>query len=152
MAVFPTGFPDQTVSRTSVVLIDNGTANGRAPVSAILGQLALTDMQNKLMGALDTIEDVASNVTSYAIVATDQNKTKRFLCTGACTVTAPINMPIGFLVDWIQFGDGVLTFAAGAGGASVSTPNGFRSGAKFSRGTLEVVAANHWVLSGYTQV
>lgn len=152
MAVFPTGFSDfTTLARTIRLLADNGTANGTVTIAQILSQLALTDVQSKLMGALDTIEDVASNVTTYAFTASDQNKTKRFLSTAACTVTAPANMPVGYLVDWVQFGDGILTFAAGSG-QSVSTSNGFRSRVKFARGTLEVVAANHWLLSGDTQV
>ncbi len=151
MAVFPNGFTDfTTLARTIRLLADNGSANGTVTIAQILSQLALTDMQSKLMGAYDTIEDVASNVTTYAPVAGDQNKTKRFLSTAACTVTVP-SMPVGFLVDWIQFGDGILTFAAGSG-QSVSTSNGFRSRVKFARGTLEVVAANHWLLSGDTQV
>lgn len=152
MAVFPTGFSAFTsLARTIRVLADNGTANGTVTVADILGQISLTDVQSKLMGALDTIEDVAATATTYTFVSADQNKTKRFLSTGACTVTAPPNMPVGYLVDWIAFGDGVLTFAAGSG-VSVSTSNGFRSRVKFSRGTLEVVATNHWLLSGDTQV
>lgn len=153
MAVFPTGFSDLTPSRTSKVLGDTGTQNGNFTVAGILAQIALTDILTQLLAANDVVEDVPANTTAYTITANDKNKTKRFLSTGNCAVSLPSGMPVGFVVDWIQTGAGILTFATAAGAAqTVNSPEGLRSGGLYGRGTLEVVATNTWNLSGYTQV
>ena len=153
MAVFPTGFADKAPARTSKVLGDTGTENGNFTVAAMLGLIALSDMQDKLMAANDVVEVVNAEYTDYAVVAGDKNKTKRFLTTGNCAVTVPSGMPVGFLVDWIMDGPGTLTFGSAAGaGQTVQSAAGLRSGGRYGRGTLEVVAANTWNLSGFTQV
>ena len=65
----------------------------------------------------------------------------------------PTGMPVGFVVDWIQGGTGILTFATvGGAGQTILTPEGLRSGGQYGRGTLEVARNNTWLLSGFTQV
>lgn len=151
MPIFPTATADIAISRTSTVLADNGTQGGDATVAAILGQIALTDFLPRLMEANDVIEDVGATVTAYTVLAGDKNKTKRFLCTGACAVSVPAGMPVGYLLDWIQWGAGQLTFASASGaGQSIVSTSGLKSNGVYSSGVLRCVAANTWLLAGET--
>ena len=157
MAVFgpDTGIaPFSTLARTNKALLDNGAANGTGTIAQMLGLIALDDMAGKLMKALDVIEDVPADTTSFTLTSDHQNKTLRFLCTGNCAVNLPASMPRGFLVDWIQYGTGILTFqsAAGAGQSVTAFENALRSGGIHARGTVEVVAGSVWNLAGQTQV
>lgn len=154
MAVFPTGFPDGTPTRTSKVLGDDGTRNAFFDVSELLGLVTFEDMKNALLGGNDVVEQVAATTTSYAVLAGDKNKTKDFLCSAACAVNLPAAMPVGFLFDWIQGGAGVLTFqsVAGAGQTIMEPDNAYRSAKLGARGTLQLIRTNTWLLTGYTQV
>lgn len=151
---FPTGLGNLTPARDSVVLVDNGTANGKVPISAILGLATFGDLQNQLMQANDIIEPVAANTTSYTFTASDKNKTKDFQNTAACVVNLPAGMVVGTYFSWIQGAAGILTFqgAAGAGQTIIEPDNAFRSGGKVgASGSLLLFRANTWLLSGYTQ-
>jgi len=155
MAVaFPTGTPDITLARTSKLLADNGTQGGNGLLPQLFSLIVLSDIITQLMSALDVVEDVAANTTTYAVSAADQNKTKRMLNTGACLVNLPAGRPIGFLVDFIQSGSGVLTFQSAPGAAqTIVAPRGARSGGiPGVRVTVEVEAVNTWNISGDTQV
>lgn len=153
MAIFPTDFTAQTLVRSSNILVDNGTANGLATPAAVLGLLTKNDLATPLLGVSGVTEDVASTVTAYPVVVGDQNKTKRFLASSACTVTVPAGMVAGFVMGWKQWGAGVLTFASVSGaGQTIRSTDGLRSGAQYASGTLEYLGSNEWHLVGYTQV
>lgn len=155
MAVaFPTGTPDITAARTSKVLGDNGSQGGNVTVSQLFSLIQLTDIFTQLMSANDVVEDVAAATTTYSVVAGDKNKTKRFLSTGNCLVNLPNGMPIGFLLDTIQDGLGILTFQSAPGASqTLVAPRGARSGGPAGvRVTVQVTALNTWNVSGDTQV
>lgn len=149
---FPIATTDIEPTRTSTVLGDNGSQGGDFTVEKILRLISLDDIRTQLMTFNEVVEPVASGTTAYAVVATDKNKTKRFLSTGACTVSLPAGMPIGFSVSWIQAGAGTLTFASAASaGQTINSAAGLRSGGQHGRGSLTVVDSNTWNLSGFTQ-
>lgn len=153
MAVFPTDFAAQTPLRSTKLLGDNATANGTVTIADVHGQIALTDFYPKLLTADDTIEDVASTVTAYAVVVGDKNKLKRFLAAGSCTVSLPAGLTAGFTLSWVQWGAGTLTFASASGaGQLIRSTDGLRSGAQYAGGYLKYMGANEWHLVGYTQV
>lgn len=113
------------------ILCDDGTANGTITPAQIAALVTLTDIETQLMSANDVVENVLANVMSYVFTGQDKNKTKNFLSSAGCTVAVPANMPVGYYADWIQGGDGILSFQSDAGaGQSVLSPAGLRSGAR----------------------
>ncbi len=153
MAVFPTGYDPLAVNRSILLYSDNSTKNGKISVADIHSALVSTDLATPLLGVSIPPEDVGPTVTAYAVVVGDKNKTKKFLCSGACAVTVPAGMVAGFLMGWKQWGTGVLTFASVSGaGQTIRSTDGLRSGAQYASGTLEYLGSNEWHLVGYTQV
>lgn len=153
MAVFPTDFAAQAALRTTKLLSDDGSLNGTITPAQIFALLQGSDILQQLLSLDDVVEDVASTVTAYTIVAGDRNKLKRFLSSAACTISVPLGLPVGFTFNWLQQGAGVLSFvSAGGAGQTLQSIQGFKSGGQYSRGTIECVAANTWNLSGYTAV
>lgn len=153
MAIYPTDFAEQTAARSTKLLADNGTSNGTITPAGVLGLMTGADLAAPLLAVNGVTEDVGSSVFSYAIVAGDRNKTKRFLASAACAVTVPTGLAAGFVMGWKQWGAGVLTFASASGaGQTIRSTDGLRSGAQYSSGTLEYLGSNEWHLVGYTQV
>lgn len=153
MATFPTAYTDRAPTRTSKVFGDTGTDPANFVVSALFGLIVLNDIFEQLMLANSVVEEVPATTTAYTFTAADKNKTKRFLCSGACAVSIPGGMPKGYVVDWIQGGAGTLTFAgATGGGQTVQSLDGTMSAGLHGRGTLECVAANTWNNSGALKV
>lgn len=152
MAVtFPTGTADLIPTRTSVLLCDNGTQGGDVTIAQVLRLIVLDDVLPRLMEANDVIEEVGATATTYQVQAADKNKTKLFLSTAACSVLLPAGLPLGFFVDWIQWGTGQLTFAS-VGGASqtILSTAGLKSNGAASSGVLRLVRSNTWLLTGET--
>jgi lipid-binding SYLF domain-containing protein len=153
MAVFPTDFAPLDPARSLNVLVDNGTSNGVITIAALLGLVQTTDIYTRLLASVDTVDDVAANVTTYAVALGDNAKVKRFLCSGACVVNIPQGLPVGFAIEWIQDGAGLLTFQSASGaGQVIESPEGLRSGGRYGSGVLRCKASNTWQLAGYTQV
>ena len=69
----------------------------------------------------------------------------------AITVTLPQNsaaaFPVGAEVDFLWFGVGQPTFAAGTGATVNGTP-GLKLRARYSAATAKKVATNDWVIIG----
>ncbi|HEY1615122.1 MAG TPA: hypothetical protein VGF97_15665 [Rhizomicrobium sp.] len=61
--------------------------------------------------------------TAYAVAATDQNDLLLFTSAAAVAVTLPATMPVGFSVELVQVGTGLVT-ASAASGATLVSPGG----------------------------
>ena len=104
--------------------------------------------------------DVGTGVPPRQVIATvgtstytpqlaDENS--MLLCTVACTVTLPTDavlaLPVGGEVDFVQYGAGQITFAAGSGATVFSTPT-LKTRTQYSAATAKKVAVNTWLVLG----
>ena len=89
--------------------------------------------------------------TTFTPALTDENSMILLNNAAAITVTLPSDatmpMPVGGQVDFMQYGAGQVTFAAGSGATAVGTPS-LKTRAQYSAATAKKIAANAWVVLG----
>jgi hypothetical protein len=93
----------------------------------------------------------ADTTTAYAPILTDENQMVTLSNASAITVTMPQNsavaFPVGAEVDFVWYGVGQPTFAAGTGATVNGTP-GLKLRARYSAATAKKVATNEWIIIG----
>jgi hypothetical protein len=91
---------------------------------------------------------VSTQAAGYTILAADENTFIR--CTSATAVTMTINnvLNIGESVQFIQFGAGQITFAAGSGVALRSVDNKLKSNKQYSVVAITCVASGEYLVTG----
>jgi hypothetical protein len=93
----------------------------------------------------------AQTGTTYAPVVADENTMITLSNAASITVTLPSNgtqaFPVGAEVDFLWYGVGQPTFAAGSGATVNGTP-GLKFRARYSAATAKKVATNDWVAIG----
>jgi hypothetical protein len=93
----------------------------------------------------------AQTGTTYAPVVADENTMVTLSNAAAITVTLPSNataaFPVGAEVDFLWYGVGQPTFAAGSGATVNATP-GLKLRARYSAATAKVIAASTWIVIG----
>lgn len=91
-----------------------------------------------------TVSDKSAN---YAIVAADNGKLIRSTAS-AITITIDNVLSVGQFVDFMQFGAGQVTFAAGTGVTLSSSGTKLKTSAQYAVGTVLCVASGQYVLFG----
>jgi hypothetical protein len=136
----PTGAqgPSGVVSVTSP-LIDSGTT-GAAELSLDQTLLAINMKQ-----IATTVTDKAAG---YTILAADENTFIRSTSATAVTMTIDNVLAIGESIQFIQFGAGQITFAAGTGVTLRSVDDKLKSNKQYSVVAITCVASGEYLVTG----
>ena len=139
---------NDSVTNTQLALMPADTIKGNN-TGGSTGPLDLTVYATQGMLRRPVIADTT---TAFApVVATHENTFVTLSNAGAITVTMPSNttsaFAIGAEVDFLWFGVGQPTFAAG-GGATVNGTPGLKLRARYSAATAKKVATNDWIIIG----
>lgn len=163
--VFQNGFPllgseiNTYLMNQAVATFPDTATRASAITSPAEGQLTYRDDANAFEywdGSswvnLNTGSTVASQVindktANYSIVAGDAWKLIRST-SGAITITIDNVLSVGQRIDFVQYGAGQVTFAAGAGVTLNSAGGRLKTAAQYSGASVEMVAAGTYWLFG----
>lgn len=113
-----------------------------------------TSVQSQL-DSIDTLANVSASTqsgTSYTLALINAATAVEFTSSSAVTVTVPPNgsvaLPVGTVIELLQYGTGTLTVAAGAGVTIRSANNLLSARTQYSALSLRKRATNEWVLAG----
>ena len=138
------------VTKTHVGLgnVDN-TSDANKPVSTAT-QTALDGKANTshTQNASTIITTVTDKSTAYTILSADENTFIRSTSETAVTMTINNVLGIGESVQFIQFGAGQITFAAGSGVALRSVDNKLKSNKQYSVVAITCVASGEYLVTG----
>ena len=130
--------PSGVVSVTSP-LVDSGTS-GAADLSIDQTAIAINMKQ-----IATTVSDKAAG---YTILAADENTFIRSTSATAVTMTIANVLAIGESIQFIQFGAGQITFAAGAGVTLRSVDDKLKSNKQYSVVAITCVASGEYLVTG----
>jgi hypothetical protein len=149
------GLTDVTITSaaTGQVVQFNGTAwvNSEVAISEVTGlQTALdgkaaTSHTQNFSTIITTVSDKAE---AYTILAADENTFIRSTSATAVTMTVANVLAIGESVQYIQFGAGQITFAAGAGVTLRSVDNKLKTNKQYSVAAVTCVASGEYLVTG----
>jgi hypothetical protein len=149
------GISDVTITSAASgqVVQFNGTAwvNSDVAVSEVTGlQTALdgkaaTSHTQNFSSIITTVSDKAE---AYTILAADENTFIRSTSATAVTMTIDNVLAIGESVQYIQFGAGQITFAAGAGVTLRSVDNKLKTNKQYSVAAVTCVASGEYLVTG----
>ena len=129
------------VSDTEIGYLDGVTS---AIQTQIDGKAATSHTQN----ASTIITTVTDKSSGYTILAADENTFIRSTSATAVTMTIDNVLAIGESVQFIQFGAGQITFAAGSGVALRSVDNKLKSNKQYSVVAITCVASGEYLVTG----
>jgi hypothetical protein len=129
------------VSDTEIGYLDGVTS---AIQTQIDGKAATSHTQN----ASTIITTVTDKSSGYTILAADENTFIRSTSATAVTMTINNVLAIGESVQFIQFGAGQITFAAGSGVALRSVDNKLKSNKQYSVVAITCVASGEYLVTG----
>ena len=112
--------------------------------TALDGKAATSHTQN-LSTIITTVSDKAE---AYTILAADENTFIRSTSATAVTMTVANVLAIGESVQYIQFGAGQITFAAGAGVTLRSVDNKLKTNKQYSVAAVTCVASGEYLVTG----
>jgi hypothetical protein len=130
--------PSGVVSVTSP-LVDSGTS-GAADLSIDQTAIAINMKQ-----IATTVSDKAAG---YTILAADENTFIRSTSATAVTMTIANVLAIGESIQFIQFGAGQITFAAGTGVTLRSVDDKLKSNKQYSVVAITCVASGEYLVTG----
>lgn len=105
----------------------------------------------KLIPVKEAVRDVGTDIILFGgpeFLATDSFHGKLVLFTGVCTITIPAGLRSDFSMGWVQYGAGVLTFAAGAGATVQSQSSYLVSTGQYGVGGVASLGGNVHLLYG----
>jgi hypothetical protein len=121
----------------------------------VVSEAKLDSTAQTKLNASATLQGVAASTqsgTSYALVLADAYTAVEFTSASAITVTVPPNssaaFPVGTVIEFLQYGSGVLTVAPGVGVTIRSANNLLSARTQYSTLSLRKRATNEWVLAG----
>jgi hypothetical protein len=129
------------VSSTEIGYLDGVTS---AIQDQINGKAATSHTQN-FSTIITTVTDKAE---AYTILAADENTFIRSTSATAVTMTVANVLAIGESVQYIQFGAGQITFAAGAGVTLRSVDNKLKTNKQYSVAAVTCVASGEYLVTG----
>ncbi len=91
---------------------------------------------------------VSDKAAGYTILATDENTFIRSTSATAVTMTIANVLNIGESIQFIQFGAGQITFAAGAGATLRSVDSKLKSNKQYSVVAITCVASGEYLVTG----
>jgi hypothetical protein len=91
---------------------------------------------------------VADRASAYTIIAADENTFIRSTSATAVTMTIANVLAIGESVQFIQFGAGQITLAAGSGVALRSVDNKLKTNKQYSVVSVTCVASGEYLVTG----
>jgi hypothetical protein len=94
------------------------------------------------------ITTVTDRASAYTILAADENTFIRSTSATAVTMTIANVLAIGESVQYIQFGAGQITFAAGAGVNLRSVDNKLKTNKQYSVAAITCVASGEYLVTG----
>jgi hypothetical protein len=115
-----------------------------ATQTALDGKANTSHTQN----ASTIITTVTDKSTAYTILSADENTFIRSTSETAVTMTINNVLGIGESVQFIQFGAGQITFAAGSGVALRSVDNKLKSNKQYSVVAITCVASGEYLVTG----
>jgi hypothetical protein len=127
---------NSVVAATSPITYNSGTQTVGITQSAIainINQVATT---------------VSTQAAGYTILAADENTFIRSTSATAVTMTINNVLNIGESVQFIQFGAGQITFAAGSGVALRSVDNKLKTNKQYSVAAITCVASGEYLVTG----
>lgn len=139
----------------SVMAFASSSARGTAITTPVEGMLTYLEDSNKfsfyngsawidLNAAQQTVSDKTAN---YATVLADAGTLVR--STGsAITITVDNNLSIGQRIDFVQYGTGQITFAAGSGVTLNSVDGKLKTAKQYAGASVECVASGVYWLVG----
>jgi hypothetical protein len=131
--------------------------NGTAWVNSDVAVSEVTGLQTALDGKAATshtqnfstiITTVSDKAEAYTILAADENTFIRSTSATAVTMTVANVLAIGESVQYIQFGAGQITFAAGAGVTLRSVDNKLKTNKQYSVAAVTCVASGEYLVTG----
>jgi hypothetical protein len=91
---------------------------------------------------------VSDKAAGYTILAADENTFIRSTSATAVTMTIANVLAIGESIQFIQFGAGQITFAAGAGVTLRSVDDKLKSNKQYSVVAITCVASGEYLVTG----
>jgi hypothetical protein len=116
-----------------------------ANISTRLDGKANTSHTQNFSTIITTVTDKAE---AYTILAADENTFIRSTSATAVTMTIANVLAIGESVQYIQFGAGQITFAAGAGVTLRSVDNKLKTNKQYSVAAITCVASGEYLVTG----
>jgi hypothetical protein len=129
------------VSDTEIGYLDGVTSSIQTQIDA----KANTGHTQNASTIITTVTDKSSE---YTILAADENTFIRSTSATAVTMTIDNVLAIGESVQFIQFGAGQITFAAGSGVALRSVDNKLKSNKQYSVVAITCVASGEYLVTG----
>lgn len=129
---------------SGVIAVTSPITNSGTSTSATIG-IDQTLLAINMKQIATTVSDKASG---YTIQAVDENTFIRSTSATAVTMTIANVLNIGESVQFIQFGAGQITFAAGAGVALRSVDNKLKSNKQYSVVAITCVASGEYLVTG----
>lgn len=127
-------------------LSDSQKSQARTNISA-----AAIDANGKVAAAQTSAEQTAETA-SFTLALEDAGKLMRVNASSAVTITIPTNAGVAFPpnteIEFVQFGNGALTFS-GANGVSIYSLDGaLTTAGKYAVACLKKIYTDVWLLSG----
>lgn len=135
------GIAGVTASATEL----NYSVGVTSSIQTQLNNKAATSHTQNFSTIITTVSDKAS---AYTILATDENSFIRSTSATAVTMTIANVLAIGESVQYIQFGAGQITFAAGAGVTLRSVDNKLKTNKQYSVAAVTCVASGEYLVTG----
>jgi len=129
---------------SGVVAVTSPITNSGTSTSATIG-IDQTLLAINMKQVATTVTDKAAG---YTILAADENTFIRSTSATAVTMTIANVLAIGESVQFIQFGAGQITFAAGAGATLRSVDNKLKSNKQYSVVAITCVASGEYLITG----
>lgn len=125
----------------AVPATEKGTASGVASLNA-----------NGKVAAAQTSAEQTAETASFTLALEDAGKLMRVNASSAVTITIPTNAGVAFPpnteIEFVQFGNGALTFS-GANGVSIYSLDGaLTTAGKYAVACLKKIYTDVWLLSG----
>jgi hypothetical protein len=139
----PTGAGIAGVTASATEL--NYSVGVTSSIQTQLNNKAATSHTQNFSTIITTVSDKAS---AYTILATDENSFIRSTSATAVTMTIANVLGIGESVQYIQFGAGQITFAAGAGVTLRSVDNKLKTNKQYSVAAITCVASGEYLVTG----
>jgi hypothetical protein len=127
-----------------VVAVTSPITNSGTSSSATIG-IDQTLLAINMKQVATTVTDKSSG---YTILAADENTFIRSTSATAVTMTIANVLAVGESVQFIQFGAGQITFAAGSGATLRSVDNKLKSNKQYSVVAITCVASGEYLVTG----
>ena len=129
---------------SGVVAVTSPITNSGTSTSATIG-IDQTLLAINMKQVATTVSDKAAG---YTILATDKNTFIRSTSATAVTMTIDNVLAVGESIQFIQFGAGQITFAAGAGATLRSVDDKLKSNKQYSVVAITCVASGEYLVTG----